>query len=64
MAFAPGVDAGLGINRLEEVIAQFLCPWAFDPGMELKFGGKVRTNPDPVPAGSNNLMWMWWQGSR
>lgn len=44
VAFMPGVDAGLGITWLEEAIAKFLCPWAFDAGTEMTFGGKVHAN--------------------
>ena len=39
--FRPEVDASLALPGLAHAIAAFLSPWAFDPGVDLAFGGEV-----------------------
>jgi hypothetical protein len=41
VVFKPHVDAGIGMGMLHTAIARYLCPWAFEEGEEIHFGGKI-----------------------
>lgn len=39
--FHPGFDIGFYTLKLNEDIKRFLSPWAYDPGRDIAFGGKI-----------------------
>lgn len=39
--FQTGIDAGYGIGELQSDLKKFLCPWAFEDGVDITFGGAL-----------------------